>query len=127
MMLALLGAIVVLGGGSYALRLVLARGEGAHRSPGAGRPASAEHFGSHPPVAAESQVGGYVPAPRAGQELPAALRRRALALISDGRREEAVRVVRDRLRSDDARARRIVAGLGEPDATGGPAPGVTPG
>ncbi|MBE2997865.1 hypothetical protein IDM40_03940 [Nocardiopsis sp. HNM0947] len=111
MMIALLGAVVVLGGGSYALRRVVARLEQGPRPPRtAGRPA-------------EAQVGGYVPAARSHDQLPDTVRHRALALIADGRREEAVRMVADRLRADHARARRIVADLGEPGAAGDPASG----
>lgn len=112
MMVALLGAIVVLGGGSYALRLVVARVEQVRRSPADRRDLTG---------APEEQVGGYVPAPPSEERLPASVRHRALALVADGRREDAVRMVADRLRADHARARRIVADLGDPDATGDPA------
>lgn len=114
MMIALLGAVVVLGGGSYALRLVVARVEQRNRPSAGGRDLTA---------APEGQVGGYVPAPPSEERLPASVRHRALALVADGRREEAVRMVADRLRADHARARRIVADLGDPDATGDPAAG----
>lgn len=112
MMVALLGAIVVLGGGSYALRLVMARVEQGSRPPAGGRRLAA---------APEAQVGGYVPAPSSEGQLPASVRHRVLALVADGRREEAVRMVAGRLRADHARARRIVADLGGPDAAGDPA------
>ncbi|GHD28104.1 hypothetical protein [Nocardiopsis kunsanensis] len=112
MMVVLLGAIAVLGGGSYALRMVVARVEQGRRSPGGGR---------RPTAAPEGQVGGYVPAAPSEERLPASVRHRALALVADGRREEAVRMVADRLRADHARARRIVADLGDPDVAGDPA------
>lgn len=111
MMIALLGAVVVLGGGSYALRRVVARIEEGRRPP---RP---------PGPLSEAQVGGYVPAAHSHGQLPDTVRHRVLALVADGRREEAVRMVADRLRADHARARRIVAELGEPGAAGDPASG----
>lgn len=112
MMIALLGAIAVLGSGSYALRRVVARVEQGRRPPAGGRGLTA---------VAEAQVGGYVPAPSSEEQLPESVRHRALALVADGRREEAVRMVADRLRADHMRARRIVSDLGEPDAPGDPA------
>ncbi|WP_026118417.1 hypothetical protein [Nocardiopsis salina] len=111
MMFALLGAVVVLGGGSYALRRVVARIEQGPRPPGSAGPPG------------DAQVGGYVPATSSPEQLSDTVRRRVLALVADGRREEAVRMVAERLRADHARARRIVADLVGPGATGDPASG----
>lgn len=107
MLVALLGAVLVLAGGSYTLRRVLDRPKS---SPGAGGGAT---------ITPLTHVGGYVPAPRAPEELPSSLRTRVRDLVALGRREEAVRLVRERVDGDDERARRIVADLGGPEATGG--------
>ncbi|CAL9462803.1 hypothetical protein SUDANB121_02686 [Nocardiopsis dassonvillei] len=103
MLLALVGAVVVLAGGSYALRRVI--GAVAARLEADEAPAPVE-------PAPDPQVGGYVPAPRAPGELPARLRARAANLVALGRTEEAVRLVRDRLDGDEEQARGIVAELG---------------
>ena len=111
MLFALMGAVVVLGGGSYALRRVLAHMEA--------RVAVAE---PEPPPRDEPDphVGGYVPARRDSDELPDDLRARVRNLVALGRTDEAVRVVRTRLGGDEARARGIVrrAGDGERPALG---------
>jgi len=104
MLFALLGAIIVIAGGSYALRRVMSYlndrlvvGEPPVRSPGVGP---------------EQHVGGYVPAPPAQDGLPPSLRTHVRDLVVLGRAEEAVRMVRERLGADEERARRIVAELG---------------
>lgn len=107
MLVALLGAVLVLAGGSYALRRVLDRPK---RSPEVGGGAT---------ITPLSHVGGYVPAPRVPEELSSSLCTRVRDLVALGRREEAVRLVRDRVGGDERRARRIVADLCGPEATGG--------
>lgn len=103
MLFALMGAVVVLGGGSYALRRVLAYMEA--------RVAVAE---PEPPPKFDPgpHVGGYVPAQRDPDELPAELRARVRDLVALGRADEAVRVVRNRLGGDEDRARGVVRRLG---------------
>ncbi|MFE1167813.1 hypothetical protein [Nocardiopsis sp. NPDC058789] len=103
MLFALLGAVVVLGGGSYALRSVLAHMEA--------RVALAE---PEPPPRPEPDphVGGYVPVQGDPGALPAELRDRVRNLIALGRTEDAVRVVRARLGGDEAGALRVVRRLG---------------
>lgn len=110
MLFALLGALLVLGGGSYALHQLLAFQER--------RPTTAEE----PPVPEPSaepvpHVGGYVPVLRDPDGLPPALRARVQDLVALGRTEEAVRMVREDVDGDEGRARRIVSGLGG-DGTG---------
>ncbi|MBR8745035.1 hypothetical protein [Nocardiopsis sp. MG754419] len=102
MMVALLSAVVFLGGGSYVLRGVLARMESRH--------AWAE---PEPPPRAgpREDVGGYVPAQRDPDELPADLRARAGNLVALGRTDEAVHLVTPHLGGDEARARRAVGRL----------------
>lgn len=107
MLVALLGAILVLAGGSYTLRRVLDRPK---PSPGAVGGATLTQI---------SHVGGYVPAPRVPEELSSSLRTRVRELVALGRREEAVRLVGDCVDGDEGRARRIVAELCGPEATGG--------
>ncbi|MFJ9557388.1 hypothetical protein ACIRPH_26565 [Nocardiopsis sp. NPDC101807] len=107
MLFALLGSIVVLAAGSLALRRVVAYLN--DRLVVAEEPA--------PRVEPERHVGGYVPVPRGSEDLPPSLRARVHDLVALGRGEEAVRAVRERLGADEARARRIVAGL-EGDGTG---------
>ncbi|MEV2275760.1 hypothetical protein AB0I72_09250 [Nocardiopsis sp. NPDC049922] len=105
MVLLLVGAVLVLGGGSYAVRRVIAALEerlAAARAPDTG-----------PPAAPEPQVGGYVPGPRRPEDLSAELRARVRDLVSLGRTEEAVRVVGERAEVDEDRARGIVAELGD--------------
>ncbi|WP_040693070.1 MULTISPECIES: hypothetical protein [Nocardiopsis] len=103
MLFALMGAVVVLGGGSYALRRVL-----AHMDPPA---AVAE---PEPPPRAEpaTHVGGYVPVQGHPDELPAELRARVRNLVALGHTDDAVRMVRTRLGGDEARARGVVRRLG---------------
>ncbi|WP_460772582.1 hypothetical protein [Nocardiopsis nanhaiensis] len=102
MLFALLGAVVVLGGGFYGLRLVVGRMEarGAVVEP------------EPPRSAPRRDVGGYVPAPREADELPAELRSRVHNLIALGCIDEAVRAVREHLDGDEGRARGIVRRLG---------------
>lgn len=107
MLFALMGAVVVLGGGSYALRRVLAHLEARvamaePEPPPRGGPGT--HAGGH--------VGGYVPAQRDPDELPAELRARVRNLVALGRTDEAVRVVRASLGGDERRARGVVRRLG---------------
>ena len=113
MLAALVGAVFVLAGGSYALRRVIAavaaRLETGRASPSADSGVSL-------------QVGGYVPALRAFSELPPRLREQVSDLVVSGRSEEAVRLVRDRCGGDEVRARGIVAALGG-DGGAEPAPG----
>ncbi|MFD6949719.1 MULTISPECIES: hypothetical protein [unclassified Nocardiopsis] len=107
MLFALSGALLVLGGGSYVLRWVLTRADG---------PATAtESPVPEPPVEPVPQVGGYVPALREPGGLPPSLCARVRELVALGRGEEAVRTVRGRIDVDEARARGIVAGIGEDD------------
>ncbi|MFE3458459.1 hypothetical protein ACFXKD_13035 [Nocardiopsis aegyptia] len=121
MLLALVGCLLVLGGGSYALRRVIAY-------LGSRPDAVGEDSGSPAAVAAadREQVGGYVPAPRAEiegaehGELAPSVRTRAANLVALGRTEEAVRLVRERAGADEERARRIVGALGR-SADPGPA------
>src|SRR5690625_2585462 len=77
MLVALLGAVLVLAGGSYALRRVLDRPK---RSPEVGGGAT---------ITSLSHVGGYVPAPRVPEELSSSLCTRVRDLVALGRREEA--------------------------------------
>ncbi|MGW5876271.1 hypothetical protein ACWFMI_06930 [Nocardiopsis terrae] len=112
MLFALMGAVIVLGGGSYALRRVLAHME--ERVP------VAEPEPPPEPVS-DSQVGGYVPAPRDSDELPEELRTRVRNLLALGREDEAVRLIRTRLDGDEGRARRAVRRLG-----GGGRPALEP-
>lgn len=107
MLIALLGAILALGAGSYALRFLIAFLEAQLAPPQA--------QAGHPPAETEAVVGGYVPAPRAPGELTDATRARVRNLLALGRSEEAVRLVRERVAVDEARARRIVAELGGAD------------
>lgn len=104
MLFALSGAVLVLGGGSYALRRLLA---------GDGEEVAVAH-GPGPPPQRESvpQVGGYVPAPRESEGLPPALCAGVRELVAVGRTAEAVGMVREYAHVDEDRARRIVAGLG---------------
>ncbi len=106
MLFALSGALLVLGGGSYTLRRILARMDGAA--------AAVESPVPEPPMEPEpeSQVGGYVPASQEPDGLPPSLCARVRDLVALGRGEEAVRMVRERVDVDEVRARRIVAGLG---------------
>lgn len=120
MLLALVGCLLVLGGGSYVLRRVI-----AHLGSRSG--AVEEDSGPSAVSAADrAQVGGYVPAPRPEAEgrepgeLPPWVRARAANLVALGRTEEAVRLVRERAGADEARARRIVGAL-ERSADSGPA------
>ncbi len=106
MLLALVGAVFVLATGSYALRRVIAAVASRLEADEAPAPAA--------PVP-DTQVGGYVPAPRVPGDLPAPLRARVADLVARGRSEEAVRLVRDRLDGDEDRARGIVAALGGED------------
>ena len=107
MLVALLGAVLVLAGGTYALRRMLERPK---------PPSRAEGGTSAPSI---SHVGGYVPAPRSPEELPSSLRTRVRDLAMAGRWEDAVQLVRERVDGDEGRARRIVADLCGPEATGG--------
>ena len=106
MLFALMGAVVVLGGGTYALRRVIAHMEArvamAEPEPPP-RPAPEPMPGSH--------VGGYVPAPREPDDIPYELRSRVRNLVALGRRDEAVRMVRERLGADERRARGVVRRL----------------
>ncbi|MDT0327161.1 hypothetical protein [Nocardiopsis lambiniae] len=111
MLSALVGTVLVLAGGSYALRWIIA--SITERLTPAEAPSE-----SVDPVP-EAQVGGYVPAPRPPGELPSELRARVRNLVALGRAEEAVRLVRDRVDGDEERARGIVARLGGDD-TGTP-------
>lgn len=104
MLVALLGSILVLGAGSYALRFLISHLETRFAAPQA--PAG------HSPVENEGPVGGYVPAPRVPGELTRDIRARVRNLVALGRTEEAVRLVREHVDGDEARARRIVAELG---------------
>ncbi len=108
MLFALMGAVIVLGSGSFALRRVLAHMEA--------RAAVAEPEpppGADPGATADGHVGGYVPAQRDADELPAELLARVRNLVALGRTDEAVRVVRSRLGGDEGRARGVVRRLGE--------------
>src|SRR5690625_4019791 len=107
MLVALLGAVLVLSGGTYALRRMLERPK---------PPSRAEGGTSLPSI---SHVGGYVPAPRSPEELPSSLRKRVRDLVMAGRWEYSVQLVRERVAGDEVRARRIVADLCGPEATGG--------
>ena len=102
MLFALLGSVVVLGGGFYALRRVVDRmvARVAVAEPEPPRPAPRRH------------VGGYVPAPRDPDELSAELRSRVHNLVALGRVDEAVRVVAEHLDGDEGRARGVVRRLG---------------
>ncbi|GAA1104950.1 hypothetical protein [Nocardiopsis metallicus] len=104
MLFALMGAVIVLGGGSYALRRVLAHMEARVAVAEPEPPPRAEH-GNH--------VGGYVPIQRDPDELPAEVLSRARNLVALGRADEAVRLVRTRLGGDENRARLVVRRLGE--------------
>nr|WP_285731853.1 hypothetical protein [Nocardiopsis sp. ATB16-24] len=104
MLFALSGAVLVLGGGSYALRRLLA-GDGE-------RVPVAEGPGPVPQVESVAQVGGYVPAPREPGGLPPALCAGVRELVAVGRTAEAVGMVREYAHVDEDRARRIVEGLG---------------
>ena len=114
MLFALLGAIIVLAGGSYALRRVMSYLND--------RLVVEEPPARSPLVEPDQHVGGYVPAPRPREELPPSLRTRVHELVVLGRAEEAVRMVRERLGADDVRARRIVAEFGDDGA--GPRPAL---
>ncbi|MFE9244205.1 hypothetical protein [Nocardiopsis sp. NPDC006938] len=128
MLFALLGAVVVLGGGSYALRGVLAHMEARAEVPEPKPP---------PRAVPDPHVGGYVPvrggadarpAPSAGapdtgpddrpgngppsDALPGDLRARVRDLVALDRTDDAVRMVRERLGGDERRARGLVRGLG---------------
>lgn len=104
MLFALMGAVIVLGGGSYALRRVLAHME-ARVAVAEPEPPPRTDLGHH--------VGGYVPVQRDPDELPAEMLSRVRNLIVLGRTDEAVRLVRTRLGGDEGRARRVVRRLGE--------------
>ena len=107
MLFALVGAVVVLGVGSYVLRGVLARMETRHPEP------------EPPPRAGPKEVvGGYVPAQRDPDELPAGLRARVRNLMLLGNAEEALDLVASHLGGDQARARRVLRRL---DGDGRPA------
>lgn len=108
MLFALLGAIVVLAGGSYTLRRVVSYLDS--------RLVVEEPTPTGDPEA-EQHVGGYVPAPRPESELSPPLLSRAHDLLARGKHEEAVRMVRDHLGMDEVRARRVVAALAD-DGTG---------
>ena len=99
MLFALLGAVVVLGVGSYVLRGVLARMETRHALPEPEPP---------PRAGPRDVVGGYVPARRDPDELPAGLRARARNLMVLGRTDEALDLVASHLDGDHARARRVL-------------------
>ncbi|MFI6579280.1 hypothetical protein ACIBFB_26145 [Nocardiopsis sp. NPDC050513] len=114
MVLLLVGAVLVLGGGSYAVRRVIAALEE--------RLATARAPDADPPATAEPQVGGYVPGPRLPEDLPPELRARVRNLVSLGRTEEAVRMLGERAEVDEDRARAIVAELGD----AGPGPVLEP-
>ncbi|WP_306367276.1 hypothetical protein [Nocardiopsis sp. CC223A] len=103
MLVALVGAVLVLAGGSYALRRVISAVTARLAADEAPAPVD---------PGPEAQIGGYVPAPRVPGELPPQLRARVADLVALGRSEEAVRLVRDRLDGDEGRARGIVAALG---------------
>ncbi|KOX16427.1 hypothetical protein [Nocardiopsis sp. NRRL B-16309] len=121
MLLALVGCLLVLGGGSYALRRVIAY---------LGSRPDAVGEDSGPPSAVSAadreHVGGYVFAPRPDgegrepEDVASSVRARAANLVALGRIEEAVRVVRERAGADEERARRIVGAL-ERSADPGPA------
>ncbi|WP_304453215.1 hypothetical protein [Nocardiopsis sp. YSL2] len=123
MLLALVGCLLVLGGGSYVLRRVVAylgsRSEAVAEGPGPSAAVSGADL---------AQVGGYVPAPRPDdeggepEELPSPVRARAANLVALGRTEEAVRLVRD-AGADERRARRIVGAL---ERSAGPGPALEP-
>ncbi|WP_017588263.1 hypothetical protein [Nocardiopsis ganjiahuensis] len=108
MLFALMGAVVVLGVGSYALRRVLAHMEARVAVAEPEPPPRAD-----PGVNADGHVGGYVPAQRHPDELPAELLARVRNLVALGRTDEAVRVVRARLGGDEVRARGVVRRVGE--------------
>ncbi|MFB8762904.1 hypothetical protein [Nocardiopsis alba] len=109
MLFALMGAVVVLAGGSYVLREVLARME----------PRSAVAEPEPPPAEVpRPHVGGYVPVDREVDELPSGLRERARNLVALDRADEAVRLLRPHLDGDEERARRALRRL---DGDGRPA------
>ncbi|WP_116245499.1 hypothetical protein [Nocardiopsis sp. FIRDI 009] len=110
MVLLLVGVVLVLGGGSYAVRRIIASLE---ERLAAGRVPDID-----PSERPEPQVGGYVPGPRNPEDLPPSLRARVRNLVSLDRTEEAVRIVSERVDVDEERARGIVADLG-----GGSGPG----
>ncbi|WP_316042313.1 hypothetical protein [Nocardiopsis sp. CNR-923] len=114
MVLLLVGAVLVLGGGSYAVRRIIASLE---ERLAAGRTPDAD-----PLTGPELQVGGYVPGPRSPEDLPPELRARVRGLVALGRTEEAVRMVGERAEVDEGRARGIVAELGG----AGPGPVLEP-
>jgi hypothetical protein len=122
MLLALVGALLVLGGGSYAVRFIVARlgDRDTAVGEGPGPPEAGPAAGNLAPV------GGYapVPWPRAEgprpDDLPPPVRARVANLVALGRTEEAVRLVRERVGADEGRARRIVGAV-ERDAGPGPA------
>ncbi|RKS07363.1 hypothetical protein DFP74_3031 [Nocardiopsis sp. Huas11] len=123
MLFALVGCLLVLGGGSYALRRVIAR-------LGPGPDAAAQSGGAaEVPPQARAEVGGYVPAPwpdgEAGEpdDLSSSVRSRAANLVALGRTEEAVRLLREREGTDEERARLIVGALERSD---GPGPALEP-
>ncbi|MCY9787331.1 hypothetical protein KIK06_25970 [Nocardiopsis sp. EMB25] len=110
MVLLLVGVVLVLGGGSYAVRRIIASLEerlAAGRAPGAERVEPSE-----------TQIGGYVPGPRSPDDLPPSLRARVRNLVSLDRTEEAVRIVSERADVDEERARGIVADLGDGSGPG---------
>ncbi len=104
MLFALMGAVVVVGGGSYALRRVLAHMDARLETAEPEPPPSVEPDPQH--------VGGYVPVQGDPGDLPAELRARVRNLIALGRTDDAVRVVRTRLGGDEAGARGVVRRLG---------------
>ena len=124
MLLALVGCLVVIGGGSLVLRRVIAHLGSRSDAVGEGHGSSAAV-----PAPDGAQVGGYVPAPwpdgegREPEELPSSVRTRAANLVALGRTEEAVRLVRERSGADEERARRIVGAL---ERSAGPGPALEP-
>lgn len=102
MLFALVGAVVVLGVGSYVLRGVLSRMETHHALPEPEPP---------PRAGPKEVVGGYVPAQRDPEELPADLRARVRNLMVLGHTDEALGLVASHLGGDRARARLVLRRL----------------
>lgn len=117
MLLALLGALAVLGGGSYLVGRIQHYVDGERSQspqtavPEEEREAAAGEAGPVP------QAGGYAvlapPQGEASSELSGAVVTRVRNLLALGEGEEAVEIVRDSTGADRDRAREIVAGIGD--------------
>ncbi|WP_036553587.1 hypothetical protein [Nocardiopsis sp. CNT312] len=104
MVFLLVAAVLAIGGGSYAVRRVVASLEERLGPEPAAPPAD---VADTPP----REVGGYVAAQSRAEELPPSLRTRVRALLALGRTEEAVRLVGEYTADDEETARGIVADL----------------